>query len=99
MFSALQKMNHCIRTACGVSSTSFMGGEVPFLGLGQGNSSGPTCRVVVSSAPIINMVQADGWIWRNFSLGYLQHGLFVMPLSTTLIWYTLGMDRNMMEAI
>jgi hypothetical protein len=55
MFITLQKMQHFIRTAFGVSSTSFTGGDVPFQGLGQGNGAAPTGWAVVS-APIINMV-------------------------------------------
>jgi hypothetical protein len=60
MFVTLQKMNHFIRSAYIVSSTSFTGGAVPFQGLGQGNGAGPTSWAVVS-APIINMVHATGY--------------------------------------
>jgi hypothetical protein len=60
MFTTLQKMQHFIGTAVGVSSTSFKGMDVPFQGLGQGNGAGPTGWAVVS-APIINMVRAAGY--------------------------------------
>jgi hypothetical protein len=60
MFITLQKMQHFIGTAFGVSSTSFTGGDVPFQGLGQGNGAAPTGWAVVS-APIINMVRAAGF--------------------------------------
>jgi hypothetical protein len=60
MFVTLQKMNHFIGSAFGVSSTSFKGGDVPFQGLGQGNGAGPTGWAVVS-APIINMVRNAGY--------------------------------------
>jgi hypothetical protein len=60
MFTTLQKMQHFIRTALGVSTTSFKGVDVPFQGLGQGNGAGPPGWAVVS-APIINMVRAAGF--------------------------------------
>jgi hypothetical protein len=60
MFATLQKMQHFIGTAFGVSDTSFNGGDIPFQGLGQGNGAGPTGWAVVS-APIINMVRAAGY--------------------------------------
>jgi hypothetical protein len=60
MFATLQKMQHFIGTAFGVSDTLFNGGEIPFQGLGQGNGAGPTGWAVVS-APIINMVRAAGY--------------------------------------
>jgi hypothetical protein len=60
MFTTLQKMQHFIGTAFGVSSTSFKGVDIPFQGLGQGNGAGPTGWAVVR-APIINMVHAAGY--------------------------------------
>jgi hypothetical protein len=60
MCVTLQKMNHFIGSAFGISSTSFTSGEVPFQGLGQGNGAGPTSWAIVS-APIINMIRAAGY--------------------------------------
>jgi hypothetical protein len=60
MFVILQKMNHFIGSAFGISSTSFTSGEVPFQGLGQGNVAGPTSWAIVS-ALIINMIRATGY--------------------------------------
>ena len=62
MIITIQKMNHYIRTAFGESETTMKNDDentTPFQGILQGNGSGPTLWLAVST-PLIEMMRNNG---------------------------------------
>ena len=62
MFTTIQNLEHCIRTAYGDSVVTFSGQlwAVPMHGLGQGNGAGPQIWGVVST-PVIALLHDEGY--------------------------------------
>ena len=62
MFTTIQNLEHCIRTAYGDSAATFSGQlwAVPMHGLGQGNGAGPAIWGVVST-PVLQLLHAEGY--------------------------------------
>ena len=62
MFSTLQNLEHCIRTAYGDSKLAYGGilWVVPMQGVMQGNGAGPAIWAIVST-PLLNMMREEGF--------------------------------------
>ncbi len=76
MFSAIQNMEHHVRTAYGDSTQWFGGSEwdTPVHGVGQGNGAGPAIWAAVST-PILNLMRDEGFgvHFRSALTGELIH--------------------------
>jgi hypothetical protein len=67
MFGSLQQMQHYVKTAYGISDTSYGGIEIPLQGVLQGNGAGPAIWLL-TSIPIINMLRRQGFGFKSSNL-------------------------------
>jgi hypothetical protein len=67
MFGSLQQMQHYVKTAYGISDTSYGCIEIPLQGVLQGNGAGPAIWLL-TSIPIINMLRRQGFGFKSSNL-------------------------------
>jgi hypothetical protein len=67
MFGSLQQMQHYVKTAYGLSETSYGCIEIPLQGVLQGNGAGPAIWLL-TSIPIINMLRRQGFGFTSANL-------------------------------
>ena len=64
MFATIQHMDHHIKTAYGLSETSYGSDDIPLQGVLQGNGAGPVIWLAVS-IPLIQMLHRQGFGFRS----------------------------------
>jgi hypothetical protein len=67
MFGLLQQMQHYVKTAYDISDNSYGCIEIPLQGVPQGNGAG-TAIWLLTSIPIINMLQRQGFRFKSSNL-------------------------------